>query len=129
MKKTIYALLASTAMAVSLLTGIQGAAAAEPEPAQAAPVTAVAAADDDMTIMGWPSGCADYQYYQGWLARCTKANGGSWMVFAVCQTEGGGPRFTRNPSVWQTTSNVPSIVSCPPGSFVVDGGIWTSNTP
>ncbi|MFB9661251.1 hypothetical protein ACFQS3_00875 [Glycomyces mayteni] len=126
MKKTIYALLASTAMALSLLTGVQGASAAEPEPAATA---AVATASDDVTIMGWPSGCADYQYYNGWLARCTKANGGSWLVFAVCQTEGGGPRFTRNPSVWQTTSNVPSIVSCPPGSFVVDGGIWTSNTP
>ncbi|MEU5873989.1 hypothetical protein AB0A73_20840 [Glycomyces sp. NPDC047369] len=127
MKKTIYALLASMAMAVSLLTGIQGAAAAEPEPAA---VTAAAVTTaDDVSIMGWPSGCADYQYNNGWLARCTKANGGSWMAFAVCQTEGGGPRFTRNPSVWQTVSNVPSYASCPPGSFVVDGGMWTSNTP
>ncbi|GAA2158979.1 MULTISPECIES: hypothetical protein [Glycomyces] len=120
MKKTIYSLLAAMAMAISLLVGAHGAAAAAPD---AAP------ASDDVSIMGWPSGCADYQYNNGWLARCTKANGGSWMAFAVCQTEGGGPRFTRNPSVWQTVSNVPSYASCPPGSFVVDGGIWTSNTP
>jgi len=119
MKKMIYTLFAVMAMAASAVVGVQGAAAAP----EAAPTSG------DVSIQGVPSGCADYQYYNGWLARCTKANGGSWMVMAVCQTEGGGPKFTRNPSVWQNKSNVPSIVSCPPGSFVVDGGIWTSSTP
>jgi hypothetical protein len=130
MKKMIYTLLAVMAMAASVIVGVHGAAAATPETHQTAQgVSTQDMSTEDVSIQGVPSGCSDYRYYNGWLARCTKANGGSWMVMAVCQPEGGGPTFTRNPAVWQSTSNVPSIVSCPPASFVVDGGIWTSNTP
>ncbi|PRY55955.1 hypothetical protein [Glycomyces artemisiae] len=121
MKRTLFGLLASIAMAAGLLSGIQGAAAAP----VAAPA-AVEATAGDVTIQSLPTGCTHYKYNQGWVGICSHANGGSWRASVDCRPEDGGPAFTRYPSVWQTVSNVPSYVSCPPMSSAYGGMITRS---
>ncbi len=122
MKKTIYALLATVAMAAAILTGAQGAASAAPASSSTYTVTA-----DDVSVKGWPSGCKDARYDRtSWYASCSKGNGGSWQAFVVCRPEEGGDTFTRSPSVWKYSGN--SVVACPPLSYAVDGGMWTRST-
>ena len=119
MKKTLYALFAAMAMTMGILTTVQGTAAAAAAP------TSASAVQEDVTIMGWPSGCADGKWDNGWYGGCSHGNGGSWQVFVTCRPEGGGSTFTRN-GLWKTRGN--SYVSCPTLSYAINGGLWTSPT-
>lgn len=99
MRKLCTVLLA--AMAVAVL-GLQGTATAAPA--------------------GWPTGCEDAKYDNGWYAACRQANGGRWKASVTCVPLHGGPDVTRD-GAWVTSGM--SLVFCPPLTVVKTGGVWT----
>ncbi|WP_329337195.1 hypothetical protein OG252_17885 [Streptomyces sp. NBC_01352] len=106
MKKLHSTLFAAMGMAACFTLGTQGAANAAPA--------------------GWPTGCSYGKFDNGWEARCTNSNGGSYKATVTCQPLDGGALIVRDATVWKTSGI--SYVFCPPMSFVKGGGIITKST-
>ncbi|MGW0609684.1 hypothetical protein [Streptomyces sp. NPDC002788] len=123
MKKTYSTLLAATGMAACLTLGLQGTATAAP-----ASPAGHKMASEDVSIMGWPEGCTNGKYGNGWYARCTKPNGGSFKASVTCKPYDGGAPFDRWAGHWETSAGGLSVVNCPPMSNVVTGGFVTRST-
>ncbi|MFB9661252.1 hypothetical protein ACFQS3_00880 [Glycomyces mayteni] len=84
-----------------------------------------AAAEDDMTIMGWPTGCTAQVQDWGGVASCSSHNGGSYQAVATCK-DSNGNTFIAN-GAWRQTGW--SRAFCPGSSHAVSANIWTSPTP
>jgi hypothetical protein len=106
MRKSSSKLLAAAGLAACLTLGVQGAASAAPAGAT-----------------GWPTGCTNGKFDNGWEARCTKSNGGHYRANVTCRPEDGGPLVWREATVWKSSGI--SYVFCPPLTQVLSGGITT----
>jgi hypothetical protein len=122
MKRLVALMFAGALTIGALAIGPQTAAVAEP----AAPVAYEAAAEpDDVSVMGWPTGCGNGKYDNGWSAECSKSNGGSYSASAICRPYDGGPLVFRD-AAWRTSGV--SYVFCPPLTQIQSGGINLKST-
>lgn len=118
MKRMFYTLLATLAMAASVVVGVHGTASAAPLPA-----TGHAAVSEDVSIQAWPTGCTYEKSENGARAKCTNANGGHYKASVNCRPWDGGAIFSRDAAVW--ISSGWSWVGCPSRSDYASAGIWT----
>ncbi|WP_159394807.1 hypothetical protein [Streptomyces sp. H-KF8] len=106
MKKSYSTLLAAMGIAACFTLGLQGTANAAPT--------------------AWPTGCSNGKFDNGWEARCSNSNGGSYKATVLCKPFDGGDLVVRDAGVWKTSGI--SYVSCPPLTGVNSGGIITRST-
>jgi hypothetical protein len=113
MKKLSYGLLAGMVIAGSATLGGASTANAEPR--------ADGIRSGSASVRAWPTGCTNGKFDNGWSAKCTHSNGGSYRATVICQPYGGGDKVWRDANVWRTSGI--SRVFCPPLTQVLSGGI------
>lgn len=87
---------------------------------------APAMADDDVSVMDWPTGCtAQVPGSWGGVAQCSKHNGGSYQVVVTCKDNAGNTFIVNGP--WKQTGW--SYGYCPGSSKATHANIWTSPSP
>ncbi|MEU5873990.1 hypothetical protein AB0A73_20845 [Glycomyces sp. NPDC047369] len=84
-----------------------------------------AAAEDEVSAMGWPTGCTVVLQDWGAYANCSNHNGGSYQAVATCKDSNGNTFIVNGP--WRQVGA--SRAFCPGSSDAVSANMWTSPTP
>ncbi|MGW6982037.1 hypothetical protein ACWGE1_21825 [Streptomyces sp. NPDC054932] len=75
---------------------------------------------------GWPSGCTNHlsPIGGGWVAQCSKSNGGHYKASAICEVWEDRRLIIVHSEAWKNDGR-PSFIACPPQTSVKTGGIIT----